>query len=255
MKQPPLPPGTILQQMYLKERLRLLPPGVFVEVGCGQGRISRLLLDLGWQGTGYDLNPGAVQKAARLNQGAIAQGCYQVYNENWFSAQTSKVDLIISCLVLEHFDEFEEATYFKRCQEVLKPGGKIILFVPGSPQHWGIEDDIAGHYRRYSFSDMRQRLQQFHFTQVHLVGLTYPLSNWLLPLSNSLVKRAEQQKLKTSMRQRTQASGDRSVQFKTSFPLLLKLFLNETLMYPFYLLQKANLNHPHALILYAEASR
>lgn len=254
MNIPPQPPGTILQQMYLKERLRSLKRGEFIEVGCGQGYISRLLLDLGWRGMGYDLNPSAVQKATRLNQAAIAQCQYKVNNEDWFSAQDSKVDLIISCMVLEHLDDFKESHFFNRCKQMLKPGGRMILLVPGSPKHWGIEDEIAGHYRRYSFSEMQQRLEQFNFSQIHLAGLTYPLSNWLLPMSNLLVKKAEQKKLKSTMQERTQASGDRSVLFKTSFPFLLKLILNETLMYPFHLLQKANLTHPHALILYAEAT-
>lgn len=45
-----LPPGTILQQMYFKERLRALSCGRFVEVGAGQGVVSKTLLDLGWSG-------------------------------------------------------------------------------------------------------------------------------------------------------------------------------------------------------------
>jgi len=252
----PLPPGTILQHMYLKERLRSLQCGEFIEVGCGQGYISKLLLDLGWRGIGYDLNPSAVKKATHLNQAAIDQSRYKVNDQDWFSTnQSSKVDLIISCMVLEHLDDFTESSYFNRCRQILKPGGSIILLVPGSPKHWGIEDEIAGHYRRYHFSEMQQKLEQFNFSQIHLAGLTYPLSNWLLPLSNFLVKKTEQKKLKSTMEQRTQASGDRSVLFKTSFPFLLKLMLNETIIYPFYLLQKANLNHADALILYAEAKQ
>ena len=39
-----LPPGTILQLMYLRERIKLLTPGRFVEVGPGTGTITALLL-------------------------------------------------------------------------------------------------------------------------------------------------------------------------------------------------------------------
>jgi len=39
-----LPPGTILQLMYLKERLVNIKPGRFVEIGPGSGEISGLLL-------------------------------------------------------------------------------------------------------------------------------------------------------------------------------------------------------------------
>jgi len=46
-----LAPGTILQLMYLKERLVDVAPGRFIEVGPGTGEISNLLLKFGWGGS------------------------------------------------------------------------------------------------------------------------------------------------------------------------------------------------------------
>ena len=63
MSRPVLPPGTLLQHMYLRERLRTRPPGTFVEVGVGSGHLSRLLLDLGWRGIGYDLSAEALARS------------------------------------------------------------------------------------------------------------------------------------------------------------------------------------------------
>jgi len=40
------PPGTIVQGMYLKERLRRREPGQFLEVGGGSGWVSEVL----WSG-------------------------------------------------------------------------------------------------------------------------------------------------------------------------------------------------------------
>ena len=45
-----LPPGTILQQMLAPERLRSVSGGRFIEVGAGQGIVSKTLLDLGGAG-------------------------------------------------------------------------------------------------------------------------------------------------------------------------------------------------------------
>jgi hypothetical protein len=47
-----LPPGTILQLMYLRERIGNIAPGRFVEIGPGSGEVSALLLELGWGGVG-----------------------------------------------------------------------------------------------------------------------------------------------------------------------------------------------------------
>jgi hypothetical protein len=41
-----LPPGTLLQLMYIKERLRAVKPCRFVEIGPGAGDTSGLLLSL-----------------------------------------------------------------------------------------------------------------------------------------------------------------------------------------------------------------
>jgi 16S rRNA A1518/A1519 N6-dimethyltransferase RsmA/KsgA/DIM1 with predicted DNA glycosylase/AP lyase activity len=49
-----LPPGTLLQLMYVQERIRLVAPGRFIEIGPGGGEITKLLLDHGWSGYSYD---------------------------------------------------------------------------------------------------------------------------------------------------------------------------------------------------------
>ena len=45
-----LPPGTILQLIYLRERLENIKSGRFLEIGPGSGEICGLLLELGWRG-------------------------------------------------------------------------------------------------------------------------------------------------------------------------------------------------------------
>jgi SAM-dependent methyltransferase len=248
-----LPPGTILQQMYLKERLRGVPPGVFVEIGAGQGIVSATLLRLGWRGTGYDLNPESLAIATRVNAEAVAAGRYRVVNKDWLAdPQAEPADLIISCMVLEHMDEEHEALYFERCRERLKPHGLGILLVPGGPQYWGVEDEIAGHQRRYTFTALHERIGRHGLDARHMAGLTYPVSNLLFPVSEFLVRRAERHKAALSMDDRTRQSGNRNVRFKTTFPGVLKLVLNEVVMYPFHVLQKLFSRNRGSMVIYAE---
>jgi hypothetical protein len=86
----------------------------------------------------------------------------------------------------------------------------------------------------------------------HVAGLTYPISNLLLPVSNYLVRKAENQARLLALEERTRRSGRREVRWKTRFPPALGLPLNEPLLYPFHLLQKAFVNARRALVLYAE---
>jgi len=240
--------------MYLEERLRDVPPGKFIEVGVGRGFIAQALLNLGWTGIGYELSAAAVEAAQIANQAAVDQGRLVLMTQDWLrSDRAGQVDLVISSMVIEHLDDQEEATYFMRCRDCLGSGGRVIVFVPGSPAHRGIEDEVAGHFRRYTFEDVRVRFARFGFSQQHVAGLTYPLSNWLLPLSDRLVRRAERGKQTLSMQEKTILSGNRAVPYKTNFPDALGRLLNRRTMLPFHLMQKAFSMHPGALVIYGEA--
>jgi hypothetical protein len=248
-----LSPGSVLQCMYFRERLGHLAPGRFVEVGAGQAHLSGVLLEHGWTGIGYDLTDLGLTGAPRVVTAALRDGRYAHRVQNWLETDPpDRVDLVVSAMVLEHLDEGQEISYFKKAESQLSPGGLAVLFVPASPEHWGIEDDIAGHYRRYTRARLEDTLRRTGWTLRHAAGLTYPLSNLLLPLSNYLVRRAEGHKVDLPRAERTRQSGHRDVTLKTRFPSALGLVLNDRVLYPFHLWQKAARHHPSALVLYAE---
>jgi SAM-dependent methyltransferase len=249
-----LPPGTILQHMYLAERLRRLRPGRFIEVGVGGGHLSRLLLDRGWEGVGWEHSAEAARSAGRVNAGDLAAGRYELRVGDWLTAAPDRpADLVISKNVIEHLPSAQEAEYFARARRTLGPGGLAIVVVPASLRHWGVEDEVSGHLRRYTAAGLRSRLRELGFRVEHLAGLTFPLSNMLLPLSNWLVKRAEGAKCALPISQRTRLSGHREVPMKTVYPAPARVLLNPVTMYPFHVLQKAARSSPRALVVYAEA--
>ena len=252
-----LPPGTILQLMYLKERLQTVESGRFLEIGPGSGEITRLLLKLGWEGRSYELEPRTVELLKKRFSHDIFLGRYDAINSDFFDidySQYGRVDLIISCMVIEHFSDDLESEFMLHCSYLLGHTGLMIGFVPSSPAHWGIEDEINGHYRRYT----RKKLLDLAFKNgwkiSHLIGLTYPISNILLPFSNFIVRRAEKSKLTLSYLEKTMASGIRNVRFKTNFPDFFYFLLNEYVLSPFYWLQKAFSSSNDCLVLYFEAS-
>lgn len=252
-----LPPGTLLQMMYLRERIARWTPGRFQEVGTGSGYLSAVLLEAGWSGTGFEIDPQSAARAAGANAGAVRTGRYHVVNGDWLEPGTAEgdADLIASCMVLEHLDDAAEALYLERCRERLAPAGRGLLLVPGSPEDWGIEDDIAGHLRRYTRDRLASLLGAHGWRVDHVAGLTFPLSNLLLPLSNHLVRRAESRKLALATDERTRASGRREVPGKTVFPGIAALLLNDVMLYPLHVAQKLCRDARRALVLYAEFSR
>ncbi len=253
-----LPPGTMLQLMYLGERLKGIPHGCFIEVGPGSGEITKRLLMAGWSGTVYDLSEETVGRLKQRFSPEIVSGQLSVVRDDFVNSprlrqKEERVDVIISCMFMEHLDDEAERKFMEFSGTRLKSGGRMIGLVPASPRHWGIEDDIAGHYRRYNKDSLLSLLRATGWKICHVAGLTYPVSNLLLPLSNYLVRRHEASKLALTLLERTKHSGRRNVPFKTHFPSILTLLLNERTLLPLHWIQKC-LNSDRALTIYFEAA-
>jgi SAM-dependent methyltransferase len=252
-----LAPGTILQQMYIKDRVRSInpKPDYFYDVGSGTGDLSSLLLGLGLRGVGFDLNSGACDKNRLLNCAHIAAGRYLVVEGDFLTIEPpGSPNLIVSSMVLEHWTEMQVEAFFEKCKKVLLSQGSICVFVPGSPKHWGIEDEIAGHLRRYTRASVVESARVAKLSVREVTGLTFPLSNLFLAASNLLVERSERYKLTLTAEERTVRSGDREVRFKTTYPSWMALFLNPLTLYAFDILQRWFSSSPNCLVIYFELS-
>src|SRR5688572_13561406 len=248
-------PGSILQRMYFKKRLRKTSYKTFCEIGSGNGILSELLLKLGLQGRGYDLNESACVNNTNRNKNFIHRGKYRVICGDFLlSPPPEKFDIIISAMVIEHLNDVDVKKYFEVCKGHLNKDGRIIVLVPASQKYWGIEDEIAGHFKRYEFDDIKKIASEHHLRIIDLCGLTFPLSNILLRLSNYLVRNSEGSKKNLTMQEQTILSGNRAVKFKTFFPKFFKVILNDIVLYPFYLLQRIYKSHTSSMVIYCEMS-
>ena len=80
-----LPPGNILQNLYLKKRLKNYKDKRFLEVGSGNGLLSNVILESGLKGIGCDLNSGACENNKVLNANYIENNSYQVLNQDFMN--------------------------------------------------------------------------------------------------------------------------------------------------------------------------
>ena len=243
--------------MYLVERLNLLSPGNFIEIGPGAGDITQLLLSLDWSGTAYDLDKNTITLLNNRFSDAIKNHKLSLCNEDFISSNNhhENTTLILSCMVMERMEDDQISLFMEKSASYLQHNGIMIGLVPSSPAHWGIEDDIAGHCRRYTRQLLLDLVSQHKWKLDHVAGLTFPLSNLLLPISNYLVNHHEQSKLGLSALERTKQSGRRNVKFKTHFPDIVGIFLNKITLLPFHWLQKFFRKSERSLVLYFEAKK
>lgn len=119
----------------------LLPSGGKVlDVGCGEGFISEILVKNGCHVTGIDCSAEAIKQASRL------PGEYLKIDLFRYSPK-KKFDWVICSEVLEHLDSDRLA--LKLMYSWLKPGGRLLLSVPTFIRLTPKLKMIGGHQRHY----------------------------------------------------------------------------------------------------------
>jgi 2-polyprenyl-3-methyl-5-hydroxy-6-metoxy-1,4-benzoquinol methylase len=98
--------------------------GRLLDIGCGNGRPMRRLIDAGWSAIGIDADVEAVAAARSAGldarQGALKT---QQFPDQHF-------DVILMSHVIEHLtDPLDE---LKECRRILKPSGSIVIATPNA---------------------------------------------------------------------------------------------------------------------------
>lgn len=131
-----------------------------LDVGCGTGATMGFLEHYGAV-TGVDISPQAVkygreQGRTRL---CLADGGHLPFVEGSF-------DLVTALDLLEHLEQ--EPMGLAEMWRVLKSGGRLLAVVPAFPFLWSDFDRFSGHYRRYTTSQLRDRVELAGFEVTRL---------------------------------------------------------------------------------------
>jgi 2-polyprenyl-3-methyl-5-hydroxy-6-metoxy-1,4-benzoquinol methylase len=116
----------ILLAMKIKSRNYVLfawqGSGKLLDYGCGGGGFMARMADLGWQVSGMDISPEAVENCKK--QGFDA--CVGANPQEQFAPET--FDVVTLWHVLEHVPSSTQT--LKQVNSVLKPKGKVVLGLP-----------------------------------------------------------------------------------------------------------------------------
>ena len=142
-----------------------------LDVGCGTGANLIMLSKYG-DAEGVDVSEDALAfcRERGLDKVKLGAGEALPYEEGTF-------DLVTAFDVVEHMDD--DLAGLREMQRVLRPGGRVLLFVPMFMFLWGLQDDVSHHRRRYRFSQLRRVLEQAGF---EIERTTYANITFFLPI-------------------------------------------------------------------------
>lgn len=151
---------------------RLEPP--FLEIGAGTGALAAHLAEAGWEGTALDSSPHACKLArerlARWPGIRSVEGDLEKIERRDFRT-------IFLMDVLEHVKDDE--ALLRGATERLAPGGAMVLLVPVNPKEWSQDDEIYGHFRRYAWHEMEEKVKRAGCDLVESWNVTFPFM-WAL---------------------------------------------------------------------------
>lgn len=206
----------------------------FLEVGCGDGFNLKELSNMGLKGVGIDRSSEAIKQAKERNLKNI-----KVFQEDFMDLKI-KTKMILILNVLEHVEK--DVKFLERAYESLEDDGFLIVEVPSDSTSYGFADLNAGHYRRYSKTEIIQKLQEVGFRIDETLSVGFPVCNIYTTLFNMLNK---DKFIEGSVSGKTEFSGLKTKEgyypspyqelSKVAFPILSelmkidRLFLNTNL--------------------------
>jgi 2-polyprenyl-3-methyl-5-hydroxy-6-metoxy-1,4-benzoquinol methylase len=130
-----------------------------LEIGCGTGTFTRMLLDRASHVTAMDVNPGYTE-IVRTEVEAPPGKTLEVRCENFMQTWETlgSFDAIVMLNVLEHIGD--DAFALETLRKLLKPEGRLVLLVPALPVLYSDYDQSIHHYRRYTRETLTGVLEQ-----------------------------------------------------------------------------------------------
>lgn len=208
-----------------------------MDIGCGIGSLSRELCRRGMTGLGIDASAKAIAVATQELASQIRDGQFSAQVADIHELQNGSYDVAISMMVAEHLQD--DVGFIRAVARMARPGGQVIIGVPGRRDHWGCEDEIVGHLRRYEREDLARVLREAGLEEIRVWSVAVPVANLLFRVGNFLVQRnatAEMAELPRDTQ--TAHSGTREVPWKTVFPRWCRVLLNRYALYPLLVLQR-----------------
>jgi len=144
------------------------PNGTIFDIGGGNGYVAKFLQD-----NGYNvvlIEPGIIGASNALKRGLYHVVCSTFENAGINENSLPAVGLFD---VLEHIQDDQH--FISLIRKKMTLSGKLYLTVPAYNWLWSHEDDLSGHYRRYTLDVLRNLLSRSGFGILYSTYFFSPL--------------------------------------------------------------------------------
>lgn len=149
-----------LKLFYKKNNLSHLK---ILDYGCGSGFLVGEFQNMGIKAVGVDMSDGAISYG-------ISRGIKNLFViKDKMNFPSNIYDSILLMDVLEHIKDVKPV--LQDIVSVLKPDGSLVVTVPAYMFMWGVQDDIAHHYRRYTIKNLIKEFESF--PELSVIRSTY----------------------------------------------------------------------------------
>ncbi len=177
-------PRYLLRRRSILSMVRRLPPGRFLDIGCGRGELLPWLSKLGFDGLGFEISDTVRPIAER----AIAEypDLRIVGREEDIGDQT--FPYVMAFEVLEHVEnDLELLTSWVRW---LDDDGVFLISVPARQKYWSAADEAVGHFRRYEKSTLLDLVEASGLRVVTFWSYGFPLILLTKPIRDLVNRRS-----------------------------------------------------------------
>ncbi len=149
---------------WMADTIRPFTGRRILEIGAGIGNLSRCLVPRRELYIASDIDQEHLARlrtrlAHRPNFRAVACDLSQPED---FAPLRDSVDTVVCLNVLEHVED--DHLGLRNIYSTLTPGGRAIILVPEGMSVYGELDRVLGHCRRYSETELREKMQAAGFT-------------------------------------------------------------------------------------------
>lgn len=144
-----------------------------LDLGCGYGYYTVDLLQRGYEVDSVDISEHSIQMTRKNVEKMGNHPRVKLHNINALKFKPKKkYDLIICFEMLEHLHE--DLKLLKLINSWLKDDGVLLISTPHDEKLWNIRDKQAGHLRRYSKDEIKDKLKKANLKPTRILCYGFP---------------------------------------------------------------------------------